>query len=180
MLIMWRKDGHGKVRAMRGRKNQCPRPGEESRCNCTALCKASRRISQLYDMALTHSGLKTTQRSILVEISRSAPTTMGALARALVMDAGALAHTLKPLERDGYVALATDPDDRRNRRITLTRKGRAKLAQSDQLWADAQEGFEAAFGRTKAKALREALGLIVSDDFVTAFERAQGTRGAKQ
>ena len=73
------------------------RPESEGRCHCTELRKASRRISQLYDTALAPSGLKTTQRAILAEIGRSEPTTVGALADALVMDAGGLAHTLKPL-----------------------------------------------------------------------------------
>src|SRR5271169_5725669 len=93
-----------------------------SRCNCTALRKATRRISQLYDTALAPSGLKTTQRAILAQIGRSEPTTVGQLADALVMDSGALAHTLKPLERDRLLAVSIDPDDRRNRLITLTRQ----------------------------------------------------------
>src|ERR1700739_3458754 len=133
-----------------------------SRCNCTALRKASRRISQLYDAALAPSGLKTTQRAILAQISRSEPTTVGALAEALVMDSGALAHTLKPLERDRLVAIKIDPDDRRNRLITLTPRGRAKLAETDALWAKAQQGFEIAFGGAESEALREALRFLVS------------------
>jgi DNA-binding MarR family transcriptional regulator len=85
---------------------------------CTALRKASRRISQLYDTALAPSGVKTTQRAILAQIGRSEPVTV-ALAEALVMDSGALAHTLKPLERDGLLAVAVDPADRRNRLTSL-------------------------------------------------------------
>src|SRR5580658_6718674 len=81
------------------------RPESEGRCHCTELRKASRRISQLYDTALAPSGLKTTQRAILAEIGRSEPTTVGALAEALVMDSGALTHTLKPLERAGLLAV---------------------------------------------------------------------------
>jgi DNA-binding MarR family transcriptional regulator len=81
-----------------------------------------RRISQLYDTALAPSGLKMRQRAILAQISRSEPTTVGALAEALVMDSGALAHTLKPLEPDRLVAIEIDPDERHNRLITLTAK----------------------------------------------------------
>ena len=126
---------------MRGRKHQGAGSAEGGPCNCTALRKASRRISQLYDMALAPSGIKSTQRAILVQIARSEPTKVGKLAEALVMDGGALAHTLKPLERDGLVAVAVDPDDRRNRLITLTRHGRKKLAETERLWAKAQQGF---------------------------------------
>src|SRR5215475_10485491 len=104
------------------------RPGMESRCHCTVLRKASRRISQLYDAALAPSGLKTTQRAILAQIRRSEPTTVGSLAEALVMDAGALAHTLKPLQRDGLVSTDVDREDRRNRVVRLTPAGRIRLA----------------------------------------------------
>jgi DNA-binding MarR family transcriptional regulator len=142
-----------------------------SHCNCTALRKASRRISQLYDAALAPSGLKTTQRAILAQIRRSEPTTVGNLAEALVMDAGALAHTLKPLERDGLISIDVDPDDRRNRVAKLTPAGNARLSESDRLWKNAQRGFEAAFGRAKSEALREAMQFLVSGEFVRAFEK---------
>lgn len=155
---------------MAGRKDRTARDDEDSRCNCTTLRKASRRISQLYDAVLAPSGLKTTQRAILAQISRSEPTTVGALAEALVMDSGALAHTLKPLVRDRLVAIGIDPDDRRNRLITLTAKGRAKLAETDPLWAKAQRGFDIAFGKAESEALREALRFLASNDFVSTFE----------
>jgi len=155
---------------MTDKKDRVAGRGEVSRCSCTALRKASRRISQLYDTALAPSGLKTTQRAILIQIGRSERTTVGELAEALVMDSGALAHTLKPLERDGLIAVAVDPDDRRNRLITLTRRGRTKLAETDALWAKAQRAFEAAFGRADSEALREGLRFLISADFAATFE----------
>jgi DNA-binding MarR family transcriptional regulator len=164
-----------KERGMAAREVQAGRAGDGSSCNCTALRKASRRISLLYDMALAPSGLKTTQRAILAQIGRSEPTTVGALAEALVMDPGALAHTLKPLERDRLVAIKIDPDDRRNRLITLSARGRARLAETDALWAKAQRGFEIAFGRAESEALQEALRFLVSDNFVSTFEGSLGS-----
>lgn len=155
---------------MPGRKRRLSAAAEGGQCNCTALRKASRRISLLYDSALAESGLKATQRAILAQVRRSEPTAVGALAEALVMDPGALAHTLKPLERDDLVAVGIDPRDRRNRSITLTTKGRAKLAQSDVLWERAQHGFETACGQVSSEDLRAALRLLISDDFALAFE----------
>jgi DNA-binding MarR family transcriptional regulator len=93
------------------------------------------------------------------------------LAEVLVMDSGALVHTLKPPERDGLVAVTLDADDRRNRLITLTRHGRAKLAETDALWAKAQRSFEAGFGRSDSESLREALRFLITDDFGAAFEK---------
>jgi DNA-binding MarR family transcriptional regulator len=156
---------------MESRRKQDADSRKGSTCNCTALRKASRRISQLYDAALAPSGIKTTQRAILTQVGRSEPATVGELAGALVMDPGALAHTLKPLERDGLVDVAIDPVDRRNRLITLTRHGRAKLAETDALWEKAQQGFETAFGHTDSESLREALRILISDGFSAAFDK---------
>jgi DNA-binding MarR family transcriptional regulator len=155
---------------MSDRREHAPARQERSACNCTTLRKASRRISQLYDAALAPSGLKTTQRAILSELRRSEPATVGELASALVMDAGALAHTLKPLERDGFLAVGVDRADRRVRLISLTPAGRAKLAETDRLWAQAQRCFDTVFGSADSAALRDALAVLVSGDFAAAFE----------
>jgi DNA-binding MarR family transcriptional regulator len=62
-----------------------------------------------------------------------------------------------------------DPRDRRNRVISLTEEGRAKLRESELLWARAQKKFDKANG---SAALREALALIASDKFIVSFEGA--------
>ena len=139
-------------------------------CNCTSLRKASRRVSQLYDMILAPCGLRATQRAILNHIARSGNPSVGALATDLVLDRGALAHNLKPLERDGYVRQDVDPRDRRNRLISLTEEGRAKLRESELLWARAQKKFDKAYGAAASVALRDALALIASDKFIASFE----------
>jgi DNA-binding MarR family transcriptional regulator len=141
-------------------------------CNCTGLRKATRRISQLYDQALAPSGMKITQRAILAQIDRSGSTNVGLLAQALVMDSGALAHTLKPLERSGLIALEVDPHDRRHRLISLTAQGRDKLGETNALWAQAEKNFESAFGRAEAAALRTLLQTLISDDFAARFDKS--------
>src|ERR1700739_960989 len=146
-----------------GSKNQ------KTLCNCTALRKATRRVSQLYDSALEPCGLRTTQRAILHRTARAGTPALGELAEVLVMHRGALTHNLKPLQRDGLVKISVDPQDRRNRLIALTAHGRTKLAESDALWARAQRRFEASFGVAKSASLRKALEYLVSDDFVNAF-----------
>ena len=142
----------------------------ENGCNCTALRKASRRVSQLYDEALASCGLRVTQLAILNQILRMRTPAMGELARALVMDRGALAHNLKPLERDGLIEAIADPADRRNRLISLTRAGRKKLVESGRSWARAQKRFEASFGAEESAALRRTLAFIASDEFLEAFQ----------
>jgi DNA-binding MarR family transcriptional regulator len=139
-------------------------------CSCTALRKATRRVSQLYDTALEPCGLRTTQRAILNHIERGGAPSVGELAEALVLERGGLAHTLKPLERDGLVTVTIDPADRRNRLVQLTAVGRAKLAESEALWANAQRSFEAAIGVAEGASLKHALALILAQPFSSAFQ----------
>ena len=94
------------------------RPGE---CFVGAARKASRRLTQFYDDALEPCGLRSTQYSILSELARLAgPPTLAELASALVSDRSAVGHNLRPLIRDGYLALEPGAEDRRVRRIVLT------------------------------------------------------------
>jgi DNA-binding MarR family transcriptional regulator len=149
----------------------------ESICNGTALRKATRRVSQLYDAVLAPCGLRSTQRSILIHIARAGTPTIGDLAAALVLDRSALAHNLKPLERDGFVLVVVDPADKRNRLVTLTAVGTAKLEESQRLWLQAQHRFEAAFGVGEASALRQSLAVIASAAFAKAFQDSEGAMG---
>lgn len=142
-------------------------------CNGAALRKATRRVTQLYDASLAPCGLTVSQRSVLVHIERAANPTMTELAHALVLDRSALAHNLKPLERDGYVEQCRDPLDGRSRRVTLTAAGRTKLTESNRLWRVAQSRFEEVYGTDRAAALRIALAEIFSDEFAEAFNRTK-------
>jgi DNA-binding MarR family transcriptional regulator len=144
--------------------------GDNNRCNNTALRKATRRVSQLYDSVLAPTGLRSTQRSILLNIARFGSPTMGQLAASLVLDRSALGHNLRPLEREGFIALDADPYDKRNRLAKLTKKGESKLRETAVLWQAAQERFENKFGIARAKALREALAVIAAEQFDVAFE----------
>jgi DNA-binding MarR family transcriptional regulator len=138
---------------------------DSNRCNGTALRKATRRVSQLYDAALAPSGLRSTQRSILMHIARGGTPTLGELAQMLVLDRSALGHNLKPLERDGFVRIVVDPADRRSRLAQLTEKGEAKLRETATLWQAAQARFENAFGVEEARTLRATLAVIASENF---------------
>jgi DNA-binding MarR family transcriptional regulator len=148
-----------------------PDPIDPGVCNGAALRKATRRVTQLYDNVLAPCGLRVSQRSILLHIDRAGMPTMTELAHAMVLDRSALAHNLKPLERDGYVVQVRDQHDGRSRRVQLTAKGRAKLAEATRLWRLAQDRFEAAYGAERAAALRVALADIFSDEFAEAFNQ---------
>jgi len=58
---------------------------------------------------------------------------MGELAETLVPDRSALRHNLRPLQRDGLIALVAGDADRRLRRVVLTKMGRQAGAGSARL-----------------------------------------------
>jgi DNA-binding MarR family transcriptional regulator len=142
-------------------------------CNGATLRKASRRVTQLYDAVLVPCGLTISQRSVLVHVQRAGEPTMSELAYAMVLDRSALAHNLKPLERDGYLIQTRDAKDGRSRRVSLTAAGRSKLQQANLLWHKAQARFEKVYGPERSAALRFALADIFSDAFADAFLQDQ-------
>jgi len=146
-------------------------------CNA-ALRRASRRLSQIYDVALAPSGLKTTQYTLLSQIRLSAEPTLRALASGLVMDQSALGHTLKPLLRDGYVELVPDAKDRRTKRIRLTEAGRLKQLEATALWRAAQARFDAGFGPEASRTLRTTLAHIASAEFAAVMTPGEGASTA--
>jgi DNA-binding MarR family transcriptional regulator len=137
------------------------RPGE---CFVGAARKASRRLTQFYDDALEPCGLRSTQYSILSELTRFAsPPTLAELASALVSDRSAVGHNLRPLIRDGYLALEPGAEDRRERRIILTPQGQLKYHEARALWQAAQDEFLAVYGEYHSESLRAALLGIAYD-----------------
>jgi DNA-binding MarR family transcriptional regulator len=139
---------------------------DASLCCATAMRKASRRLSQLYDEVYEPCGLRSTQAAILFELSRSAkkPPTMAELADAMVMDRSALGHNLRPLERDGLITLQESEEDRRRRHVLLTPVGKAKVRDALRLWQRAQDRFVEVFGEAEAASLRATLLSIAYDE----------------
>ena len=140
-----------------------------SHCNATTLRKASRCLSGMYDSALASGGLRATQFAILGELNlhRDGPPLIHELARAMAMDRSTLGRNLRPLERDGLIALSLD-NDRRGRRVILTARGYLKYSQLVPLWESAQQRFEAIFGTARAEQLRGLASAITTIDFSVA------------
>jgi DNA-binding MarR family transcriptional regulator len=133
-------------------------------CNCLALRQAARLATQFYDHQLAPSGLRTTQFSILAGLERLGPTTINALAAALVVDRTTLGRNILPLERDGLIRIEPSAADARSKELHLTRKGAARLGPALERWAEAQKGFEAAYGKSRAAQLRVMLHDLVTSE----------------
>jgi DNA-binding MarR family transcriptional regulator len=135
-------------------------------CHGTALRKASRRVTALYDNALAPSGLRSTQFAILAELfgRDDGPPTLNELADDLVLDRSGLGHSLRPLEREGLIRLEQSSRDRRSTLVKLTEQGRERYAYAFTLWQKAQERYASVVGEAQANQLRQHLLQIGHDD----------------
>jgi len=127
-------------------------------CNCMALRRASRRITNFYDSRLAPTGLRVTQYAILALLGEHGGVSVNSLAKHLDLDRTTMGKNLRPLERMRYVKVAPSPTDGRSRMITLTDSGGAALKDAARLWRRAQAEFESANGGAVVRALRSTLG----------------------
>lgn len=124
-------------------------------CYCSTLRQAARAATALYEEVLAEAGVHATQFGALQLIESAPNLTTTELAQAIGIDQTTATRTLALIKRNG---LATDTigEDRRQRRWSLTPKGREELRRSQSLWEQAQATFEKRVGRTEAMALRKA------------------------
>jgi len=129
-------------------------------CHCLMMRQASRQVTQLYDRHFAPTGLRVTQYSVLRTLVRNDPATMQSLADRMVMDRTTLSRALRPLERDGLVAM-TPGRDARTRLLSLTPAGRDMIDELAPIWERAQAEFEARFGSVETRNLRGLLSHVV-------------------
>ena len=106
-------------------------------CTCANLRKATRVVTQAYDSALQPSGLKSTQFSLLANLTGQGGMPVTQLAEALVMDRTTLTRNLKPLVRQGLVRIDQE-EDLRVRRVRLTEAGAEAVRVAQLLWEEIQ------------------------------------------
>jgi DNA-binding MarR family transcriptional regulator len=142
----------------------------ESLCITAALRAASRRLTLLYDEVMAPSGLRLTQFNLMAELERrhAFPPTVGELAEILTIERSALGQTLKPLERDGLIALGRDEHDGRRRPVRLTSTGREAVARARPYWTTAHQSFAGFFGEPEMAELRATLRDIAENPRVAS------------
>lgn len=112
-------------------------------CLCLHAQRAARALGRRFDEALRPAGLTNRQFSLLMSLNRPQPPAMAPVARLLAMDRTTLTAALKPLARDGLVAIEADPADRRSRLLRLTDQGHAALARALPIWRATHAEIEA-------------------------------------
>jgi len=106
-------------------------------CTCARLRKVTRRVTQIYDQALTPAGLTITQFGLIACLAARGEVSIGELAEESVMDPTTLTRTLRPLERRKLIKITAAREDRRRRSVALTETGRAVFRDAVPLWRKA-------------------------------------------
>ena len=132
-------------------------------CTCLRLRKASRRVTQIYDQALEAHGLTVTQYGLLGHLKAYDGISLGELAVILVMDATTLTRTLKPMEKQGWIASTTCKDDARTRRLHITGSGATKYKSARPAWDKAQRQIASVLGEAESAKLAGAIDLLLAE-----------------
>ena len=136
-------------------------------CTNFKLRQITRTVSRRYDAAVAGSGLKTTQYSLLSHVASMEPVRPSDLAAKMNLEVSTLSRNLQPLIAQGWVALGPGPDAR-TRLVELTESGRAKRAEAQRLWKQAQLSLNQTLGEARVAQLHqlidECLALLGADE----------------
>lgn len=126
-------------------------------CTCGKLREAARAVTLLYDDAFKSSGLLSTQLGVLHTIYNSDSITISELAGELGMDRTTLTRNLSVLERQGLIKTSSGKDHR-TRIVTITSKGRTRVAKAIPLWNEVQLKVKEKMGENSWHELMQNLG----------------------
>jgi DNA-binding MarR family transcriptional regulator len=114
-------------------------------CLCTNARRAALALTAIYDEALAPHGLKVTQFSLLRAVERHGEPNLTGLAEATGLDRSTLGRNLRVLEAAGVVRFSAG-DDQRDRVVTLTAEGRARVRAASVAWKRLEGSLRTSLG----------------------------------
>jgi DNA-binding MarR family transcriptional regulator len=153
--------------AARAPAAEADRPAVPRGCTNLKLRQLSRAVTRHYDAYVAPLGLKNTQYSLLSHVVLLGPVKPSELAARMRLDASTLTRNLQPLVAQGWVELGPG-EDGRSRLVSATEEGRAKRAEGQRAWKQAQLALNARLGDGRVAALHamldECLALLDAPD----------------
>ena len=137
------------------------RPTGASGCTCFKLRRLTRRVTAVYDRALSAAGMRVTQYSLLSNLRGSQGVSMSQLAEMLDMDRTTLTRNLRPLVEAGWVKVKRSSDDARVRTVSLTVAGAEQWQTARLYWRQAQDEVDATIGAANLNGLHQMLDAYV-------------------
>jgi len=156
-----------------------PSPGGKAAgsggCTCFKLRRLTRRVTAVYDRALSAAGMRVTQYSLLSHLRGLNGVPISRLAEMLDMDRTTLTRNLRPLLEAGWLAIAPNPKDTRIRVVRITPAGDAQWQSARTYWRRAQDEVNAVIGAANVAGLHQTL-----DSYVPLFRPASESEGQSE
>jgi DNA-binding MarR family transcriptional regulator len=128
---------------------------------CATLRRASRALTQHYDEALRPHGLRATQFTVLQALSLVGEVAQGELGEILAMDSTTLTRTLEIMSGHGWI-VKEHGEDRRERRLRLSKDGEAQLQRALPSWNKVQKKLRHQLGAERSDNLMNLINQVMS------------------
>ena len=116
------------------------------KCYCISFRRAAKAVTAYYDRMLLSAGITVNQYSLLLNLYRTAPCSVSALAKTMKLDRTTLVRNITPLVEMGLLQdLAAK--GQRDRQLTVTAAGLTSLETAQRLWEKAQAGLKKYIGK---------------------------------
>jgi DNA-binding MarR family transcriptional regulator len=125
-------------------------------CTNLKLRQLDRMVTRHYDRHVAGAGLKNTQYSLLSHIVKIGPMRPSDLARRMRLDASTLTRNMQSLVAQGWLTIGAG-EDARSRLVEVTEAGRAKRAEGQIAWKQAQLTLNEQLGAERVAALHALL-----------------------
>lgn len=134
---------------------------DRQNCVCFNLRRFARVVTQFFDVEMRRHGVRSTQVTVLAALQAAGSATMAELSELLGMERTTLLRNLRPLQRDGLVAVEGaghgGPVD-----VSLTAKGRKQLEKLAPAWESAQRAAVKVLGEERWTSLLADLDKVAS------------------
>jgi len=134
-------------------------PSSKDECICRVVRDAARSLTNVYDKALTPSGLRTTQFTLLSVLVRESVASVNQLSELLGIDQTTTTRNLNVLEDAGLV-MRVPHHDPRVKLMKLTPKGKQKRQIALDCWQKIQEHITGSISPNEWETFQKVLHTI--------------------
>lgn len=127
------------------------------------LNQTSRAVMRLHESRLRPLGLSMGQIHVLMGMEEQGSMSQKALVAWAQVEQPTMAEMLGRMERDGFVKREPDPDDKRSTRVSLTRKGRSRLAEARAALTENEEKVTHGFSTAEKALLKRMLARVMGN-----------------
>ncbi len=134
-------------------------PSSKAQCVCRIVRQAARSLTNAYDKALTPSGLRTTQFTLLSVLARKSTASVTQLSEILGLDQTTTTRNLNLLEESDLITRVAHHDPR-VKLVKLTSKGKQKRQMALARWQEIQTHITSSLSKKEWKSFQDILQKI--------------------